>query len=343
MNRFAGVDTYFEHFQVYPGAFADKGGDRVDSGGKCLLPSSVLGDLATKNVVYPLQFCVQTFRGKRSFCGVLEFTAPEGQAIIPQWMMAQLQAEPGATVRLTAVSLPRGGLVKFRPQQKAFIELANPKAVLEYALNNYTCLMKGQTIVINHVGEEFLIDVMETKNEEMRDVEAIFIVDTNLKVEFERPLDMPDSPVRSAPPAALPTASNVIGGQAGVAFTPIAYKPPSLTGADKEKKSAAETAQTDAKPAFMPFAGGGRTLSGRPSGAGAVTGGGGGASFGGGGGGGGASSSGRVGGASASSPPPAAVGPTQSTPAASATTAQQQQQQAPTFAPFAGKGRSLKG
>ena len=43
-------------------------------------------------------------------------------------------------------------MIKLRPHQTKFIELNNPKAVLEYQLRNFTCLHEDDTITIEVFG-----------------------------------------------------------------------------------------------------------------------------------------------------------------------------------------------
>jgi len=50
---------------------------------------------------------------KKSYCGVLEFSADEGCCHLPVWMMDNLFLEEGAEVILRNVSLPKGNFIKF--------------------------------------------------------------------------------------------------------------------------------------------------------------------------------------------------------------------------------------
>jgi ubiquitin fusion degradation protein 1 len=69
-------------------AFAGKD---VNSGDKVFLPPSALDRLARMNVEYPMLFEVtNTIIGKRTHCGVLEFSAEEGYCYMPYWMMENL-------------------------------------------------------------------------------------------------------------------------------------------------------------------------------------------------------------------------------------------------------------
>jgi ubiquitin fusion degradation protein 1 len=272
-GKLAGIDVYTQHFAAYSGAFAERRGDVVDKGGRILLPTECLRQMATLNLVYPLQFEIRTFAGRSVFAGVLEFESQAGQAILPRWMFEQLQLTPGETVRIATVALPQGSLVKLRPHQRAFVEaISDPKSVLEAHLKHHPVLTRNSTIVLEYLGREFSIDVVETLDDKGKSVKAISTVNhqattTELKVEFDRPKDMPESPVK--PPAqstAFPVApqqqgANVIGGQAGVQFTPLAFKPPTLLPSGSPSSSAPAEPP---KPTFVPFGGGGRSLAGRP-------------------------------------------------------------------------------
>lgn len=256
-------------YSAYPPVFStSRAAEGLNDGGKILLPQTLLGEIANMKLTFPLQFRIQTRHKRECYCGVHEFTSDEGKVILPQWMFAHLLIEPGEMIRLTTVSLPKGDIVKLRPQKKAFIELSNPKAVLEKALQKHTTLTLGTSIVVNYEHVDYDLDIIEMKGVGFPKANAIMIIDCNLKVDFERPLDMPPSPVRAAPPADF-GANNVIGGGASIGsgasssslnFTPVAFKPPSLTGGKKKPKADAEE-----KPSFSPFLGTARTLSGRPA------------------------------------------------------------------------------
>jgi ubiquitin fusion degradation protein 1 len=101
--------------------------------------------------------------GKKTYCGVLEFSADEGVCYLPYWMMNNLYLEEGSDIILRNVNLQKGKFVVLQPHETAFINLANPKAILEQELTNYSCLMKGDTININYQGRDYLIDIVECK------------------------------------------------------------------------------------------------------------------------------------------------------------------------------------
>jgi len=116
-------------------------------------------------------------------------------------MQEYLQLSPGSMVNIESATLPKGTFVKIRPQQKAFIEISDPKAVLEKQLRNFSCLSRGDTIIIAYNNKQFFIDIVAVASNS-GDCEAVSIVETDVKVEFERPADMPPSPVNPRTPSA---------------------------------------------------------------------------------------------------------------------------------------------
>jgi ubiquitin fusion degradation protein 1 len=158
-------------------------------------------------------------------------------------MQENLQLAPGQIVTITNASLPKGIYCKIRPQQKAFIELSDPRAVLEKTLRNFSCLTKGDTIVINYNNTSYLIDILEVESARGK-CEAISIVEADVRVDFERPLDMPPSPVDKGPPVEQPFVSDI-----------IPKGPPS--------QQQQQQIQKQEKPGFKPFTGSGRRLDGK--------------------------------------------------------------------------------
>jgi ubiquitin fusion degradation protein 1 len=122
--------------------------------------------------------------GKKTYCGVLEFSAEEGMCYLPIWMMNNLFLEEGTDVMLRNVQLPKGKFVVLQPHETAFINLANPKAILENQLTNYSCLMKGDTINIHHSGKDYLIDIVDCKPNDQ-----ICVVEADIEVDFREPHD----------------------------------------------------------------------------------------------------------------------------------------------------------
>eukprot|EP00826_Nyctotherus_ovalis_P022293 TRINITY_DN1732_c0_g1_i1.p2 TRINITY_DN1732_c0_g1~~TRINITY_DN1732_c0_g1_i1.p2 ORF type:complete len:205 (+),score=51.18 TRINITY_DN1732_c0_g1_i1:259-873(+) len=137
------------------------------------------------NVMFPMYFRLTTPKThRRTFSGVLEFTAEEECCYLPGWMMRHLILEEGDTVILTNVLLPKATEITIRPYETRFTQLSNPKAVLEETLKHYACLSKGDTIALQYNGEVFEFDILETQPEQ-----AVGIIDADVRMNFSEPRD----------------------------------------------------------------------------------------------------------------------------------------------------------
>lgn len=142
-----GTQLFMRSFKAYSPAFFGK--QDINKGNKIILPGSALHELARLNITYPMLFMISNPQmSKKTYCGVLEFSAEEGLCYLPFWMMNNLFLEEGSEIILRNVNLKKGKFVVLQPHETAFINLANPKAILEQELTNYSCLMKGDTINI---------------------------------------------------------------------------------------------------------------------------------------------------------------------------------------------------
>lgn len=181
---------------------------------------------------------------KVTHCGVLEFVADEGMVYMPYWvsalfmrstvsmmyslgtagsqmgffpkwgdallgffgfqMMQNLLLAEGEIVNFMNATLPKGKFVKLQPHTKDFLDISNPKAVLERTLRNYSCLMigaalsgeapsssttdrncpSGDTILVPYNNKNYYIDIIEAKPQD-----AVSIVETDCEVDFAPPLD----------------------------------------------------------------------------------------------------------------------------------------------------------
>eukprot|EP01032_Pedospumella_encystans_P024320 gene24320-27512_t len=110
-------------------------GKDMDEGDKIYLPPSALDRLARMNVEYPMLFEITNNSiGKKTHCGVLEFSAEEGWCYMPFGMMQNLLVDEGSLITVKNVSLPKATFVKFRAQSVDFLEVSNHRALLEVSL-----------------------------------------------------------------------------------------------------------------------------------------------------------------------------------------------------------------
>lgn len=172
-------------YRCYPISFKQP---QLEAGDKVLLPGSAMLQLARLQVSYPMVFQISTLNpasaGAMTHCGVMEFTAEEGCAYVPHWMMENLLLSPGDFILFSNVSLPKGTFVQFQPFLTAFTELSDPKVVLERALRKFTCLTKGDRLVIEFGPKKYELEVRE-----VRPGNAVSIIETDMTVDFFEPKD----------------------------------------------------------------------------------------------------------------------------------------------------------
>ncbi|KAL2550263.1 ubiquitin fusion degradation 1 [Forsythia ovata] len=89
--------------------------------------------------------------------------------------------------------LPARKYMKLQPHSTRFIQISNPKAVLEKNLSNFSCLSTGDTIMITHNDEKIFINILETKHGS-----AICLIGTDCEANFSPPLDykQPEKPAK---------------------------------------------------------------------------------------------------------------------------------------------------
>lgn len=218
-------DKFEEQYHCYSAAMADK--SHLEQGDKILLPPSAFDVLARLQVDYPMLFQLQNpNRGTLTHCGVLEFTAEEGSCVIPFWMMQNLLIEEGGVLTVTNVSLPKANFVKFQAQHVDFLEISNPRAVLEHALRNFSCITKGDVICVPYNGKNYHFEIKEVKPRD-----AACIIETDCNVDFDAPVGYkePISQGNSAPSS----------GNASAASSSLANLPKQSAYAPSEHRSSA--------------------------------------------------------------------------------------------------------
>lgn len=163
---------------MFPGA--DK--QAVENGGKIIMPPSALDVLTRLNIVLLFKLTNRLWN-RHTHCGVLEFVADEGKVYIPYWMMRNLLLDEGDFVHIESQSLPVATFSKFEPQNVEFLDITNPKAVLENALRNFACLTTDDVIAINYNDRIYEMRVLEVKPGN-----AVSIIECDMNVEFAAPV-----------------------------------------------------------------------------------------------------------------------------------------------------------
>lgn len=279
----AHVDTYRAILASMRASAANE--PRLNEGGRILLPPSVLDDISRLSMVFPLQFKISTKHKKPRivYAAVLEFTAERGTVVLPDWMVDHLEIQTmKGVVTLETCNLGAANILKLQPHTQDFIALKDPRTVLEKQLINYPVLTKGASIVIRHAGRDFRILVADLLDPRQKSVDAVLSARADsrameVKVEFERPMDMPPESAQEeemqdiAPyvPTATQAGSPL---QSAISFSPVNFRPPTISGgtssdggAQRGPGTASPTTEESAPPSFVPFGGGGRCLSGGPT------------------------------------------------------------------------------
>lgn len=186
---------YDQQYQCYPVSFI--GRDELEKGNKIILPPSALDHLARLNISYPMLFeLVNPAMNRRTHCGVLEFIADEGTCHLPYWMMCNLLLQEGDIIRITNTSLPKGSFVKLQPISKDFLDIHNPRAVLENMLRNFATLTVGDSICLEYNNKKYEIEIVEAKP-----ASAISIIEADVNVDFAPPKDYQEPPREVPRPA----------------------------------------------------------------------------------------------------------------------------------------------
>lgn len=197
-----GAPGRFDHqYQVFPVCFIGK--EDLEKGNKIILPQSALDHLARLNISYPMLFETQNPNtARKTHCGVQEFIAEEGTCYLPYWMMSNLLLSEGDIIRVTNTSLPKGKYVKLQPVSSEFLNIHNPRAVLENTLRNFATLTVGDCIVISYNQNKYEIEIVECKP-----ANAISIIEADVNVDFAEPKFNKDPPPQAvaAPSQALVT------------------------------------------------------------------------------------------------------------------------------------------
>ncbi|KAI9508278.1 ubiquitin fusion degradation protein I [Russula earlei] len=251
--------SYDEYLKAYSVAMLPgRERENLSYGGKIILPPSALAHLTSLDLDSPWMFKLRNPQNPAAstHAGVLEFIAEEGVVHLPYWMMKTLRLTEGDPVRITGTELPKGRFVKLQAQHVHFLEISDPKAVLEQALRNFTALTQGDIIEISYNSIIFGLLVMEATP----GGEGISILDTDLEVDFAPPVGYvePERP-KAAPQATMASKLNIdLSSQ-----TPGSSRPASSMGGNFSNTIKTGTIVSKGGDAWETFKGRGETLGGR--------------------------------------------------------------------------------
>ena len=118
--------------------------------------------------------------------------------------MQTLLLEPGDLLQIKSTDLPPGQFIKLQAQSTSFLDISDPKAVLENAFRNFSCLTKGDTFTFAYNDQVYEMAVLETKPSGPKN--AVSVLETDLEVDFAPPVGFEESQRTSG----TSTPSNVV-------------------------------------------------------------------------------------------------------------------------------------
>lgn len=205
-------------YQCFSLAVRDK--ENHATGGKIILPPSALHQLEMMEIEYPMTFEITGPSGLSSHCGVYEFTAEEGNCYMPYWMMANIGAEEADAVVVRYTALPKGEYIRLQAQSTDFLDISNPRAVLEKELRGFAALTTGDIVQIHYNDRDYGLKVMEA-----RPAMAISTADTDILLEFDTPVGYVPPEAKPEPAPAAATTAPQQEQQAPSATAPTATAP----------------------------------------------------------------------------------------------------------------------
>lgn len=100
--------------------------------------------------------------------------------------METLGLDVGDMIQIRTTSLELAKWVKLQPQSVSFLEISDPKAVLERAFRNFATLTKGDVFNFEYNDEIFEVAVLDVKPE--TDKMGVSMIETDVSVEFAPPV-----------------------------------------------------------------------------------------------------------------------------------------------------------
>jgi ubiquitin fusion degradation protein 1 len=101
-------------------------------------------------------------------------------------MMQTLQLDVGDMIQVKTTSLELAKLVKLQPQSVNFLEITDPRAVLEKAFRNFAALTKGDVFNFEYNDEVYDVAVLDVKPE--TDKMGVSMIETDVSVDFAPPV-----------------------------------------------------------------------------------------------------------------------------------------------------------
>jgi ubiquitin fusion degradation protein 1 len=159
---------------------------------RIILPTFVLDKLSKdERIEFPLFFYILKDE-KRYYFSVEKFLPDVSDFLIPNHIFEQLGIEYGEYQELMIdfKTLEKGTHLVLEPHDKEFLKVPDPKTYLEtHLVRSYPCLSRGSVIRILYGRDYIDFNVKETKPSYY-----ITALDTDIEVDFEKPLNYVEPP-----------------------------------------------------------------------------------------------------------------------------------------------------
>ena len=110
--------------------------------------------------------------------------------LLPSWMFQFLSIDCGLPIQIERFTETRIGLtIRIQPHTSGYASLDDPVGALRDAFENYTVLVSGMVIPLYVNNSILIVNIIDTYNSE-----PICIRGSELTVEIDRPLDLPEEP-----------------------------------------------------------------------------------------------------------------------------------------------------
>lgn len=123
-------------------------------------------------------------------------------------MMQTLGLDTGDLFQIKSTDLPPASLIKLQPQSVNFLEISNPKAVLEKAFRDFSTLTKGDVFSFHYNDTIYDVAVLEVKP--VTGNLGVSMLETDVSVDFAAPLGYVE-PTRASG-SGTSTPRSIIGG-----------------------------------------------------------------------------------------------------------------------------------
>ena len=164
---------------------ATYGKDDIETTGKIILPQIALEMIIRSGFNDKIMcFVIKNPKTGRSIAvGVQEFSSDPASCVVPNWIMKNIGLEENDKVLVSLTSLPKCTSVVFQPCTQHFLELQNPRVILEHSLRYVPCITEGTILEVIFNKVPYQLKVLSVKPKRMA---CLYMAD--VMTSFARPL-----------------------------------------------------------------------------------------------------------------------------------------------------------